>query len=225
MKRILLFDVESTSLSPNDGDCIELAAVVFSLEHMCVVKAYSTVLRTGKPNPIENINHIPGGVLDDGTAPAQAWASMETWSKSCDYVVGHYCEFDKQWVPQACSSLLAKQWIDTGNCTWPRQAKPGENLVALCLNHGVGVVDPHRALNDCLLLAMLLRRVHELGHDVQAILAQDLRPKAVFEAMVSYEDREQAKAAGFHWEDRKWTRRMAIEDAERLPFPVREVRA
>lgn len=72
MNRILLLDTETTSLSPDDGDCIELAAVVFSLEHMCVVKAYSTVLKTGNPNPIEHINHIPGGVLDDGTAPEAA---------------------------------------------------------------------------------------------------------------------------------------------------------
>lgn len=226
MNRILLLDVETTSLSPADGDCIELAVVLFSLDHMSVVKAYSTLLKTGKDNPIERINHIPGGALDSGTDPTQAWASANNWAHQCDYVVGHNCEFDKQWVPASCATLQSKTWIDTCNgCTWPKQSKPVENLVSLCLDHGIGIVDPHRALNDCMLLAMLLRRVHELGHDVRNILAQDLRPKAVFEALVPYERKDEAYAAGFHWDraTKQWTRKMAIEDTSALPFSVRRV--
>ena len=62
--------------------------------------------------------------------------------------------------------------------------------------------------------------------DLPRLFAQAVRPKGVFRASVSYEDRHLAKDSGFRWdsEARIWFRKMAIEDAGILPFPVVKIR-
>ena len=84
----------------------------------------------------------------------------------------------------------------------------------------------HRALADCLILARLFERVVELGHDVREMLRRGLEPKATYQAMVSYGDRELAKTAGFTWdgEAKRWTRRLAAEDVKGLPFRVVQIK-
>jgi hypothetical protein len=45
-------------------------------------------------------------------------------------------------------------------------------------------------------------------------------------ALVGYEGRESAKAAGFYWDrevPKAWARRMPIEDTDHLPFAVEVV--
>lgn len=63
--------------------------------------------------------------------------------------------------------------------------------------------------------------------ELPRILERAMRPQATYIAQVSYDDREKAKAAGFSWDGnaKTWSRRMAKEDAARLPFPTREVTA
>jgi len=61
--------------------------------------------------------------------------------------------------------------------------------------------------------------------DIQTMFAKALRPKAVFKALVSYEERELAKQAGFKWfpERKSWERKMTVEDARELAFPVKQI--
>jgi len=55
------------------------------------------------------------------------------------------------------------------------------------------------------------------------MIERGMRPKGTFVAMTSYAEREKAKAAGFGWDGKRWTRRMAIEEAEALPFKVEKI--
>lgn len=52
-----------------------------------------------------------------------------------------------------------------------------------------------------------------------------LRPKAWFKALVSYDNRELAKKAGFKWipELKSWVRKMAVDDTKELPFMVNPI--
>ena len=74
-------------------------------------------------------------------------------------------------------------------------------------------------------MARLFTRAKELGVDLSAMLARGLRPKATFVAMVPIEQKDLAKEAGFRWDPAKkqWKRMMAIEDAEALGFPVKQI--
>jgi hypothetical protein len=71
----------------------------------------------------------------------------------------------------------------------------------------------------------LFTRTKELGCDLVAMLRRGLRPKGRFVvAERGFDEARNAmvKAAGFTWDAgrREWSRTMAIEDAEALPFRV-----
>lgn len=223
MKLVLILDTETTGLDPHTDRAIEVAAVQYSLEEASVVQAYSQLI-AGGPNPAESINHIPSKALEWGDYAADVWERVSAMAKPCDAILAHNAAFDRRWVPSDFPNI---PWICTLNgITWPVQGD-GRNLVAIALAHGLGVVDPHRALADCLLIARLLTRCRELGTDLNAMLARGLRPQATFQALVSFDHKELAKAKGFQWDAsaRKWIREMAIEDAtpELLGFEVRRI--
>lgn len=222
MKTVLILDTETTGLAPESDRVIEVAAVRYSLAHRCVLESYASLIR-GDGNAAENVNHIPAAALAGGEAPHIAWQTVECMGARSDAVLAHNADFDRSFTPREVLANIP--WIDTcGAVDWPRQSKPGASLISLCLDHGLGVVDPHRALSDCLMLARLLARVAET-HDVNAILARGLRPRAMFQALVSYDDRALASDAGFRWkpETKQWLRRMAVEDAAQLGFRTKEI--
>ncbi len=98
---------------------------------------------------------------------------------------------------------------------WPLATRPGQSLVTLVLDHGLGVAHAHRAATDVDMLVRLFQRVAGMGHDVQHMLVRAQRPKATYMACVSYDDRRLASERGFHWnpERKQWLRRLFIEDA------------
>jgi DNA polymerase III subunit epsilon len=204
MRTVLIFDVETTGTDMNLDRVIEVGAVLWSVEHATHIAQFSTLL-AGEDNAAERVNGIPAGALRDGGTPDAVWARLDRWVERSDA------------IPWICSM---------NDIVWPRPTS-SRSLAAIALGHGLAVVDVHRALTDCRLLARLFERCVELGHDVRAMLTRALRPKGRYVALVSYDGRELAKAAGFRWssESRTWEREMASEDAERLPFPVRRIRA
>ena len=146
------------------------------------------------------------------------------------YVVAHNAAFDAQWFDDKRLPIIRGnnnqplQWLcSMADMTWPQQARPGESLINLALDHGIGVSSAHRALTDCQLLAELFSRLST--DELTDLITQSLRPKAVFKAEVSYDNRHLAKEAGFRWnpDHKVWTRRMAIEDVAHLPFPTTQL--
>jgi DNA polymerase-3 subunit epsilon len=229
MDQVLILDTETTGLSPETDRCIEVGAVRYSLTHHCVIESMSRLI-SAEGNAAERINHIPAAALKNvGIRTDATWEQVDRMAWHCDAILAHRAEFDQQWIPEAetgTPNLHLKPWICTKfGVRWPLQAEEGQSLIYLALEHGVAVADPHRALADCMLLARLLYRCHELGHDVQAMLARGLRPMATFQALVSFDDKDKAKDAGFRWDaaKRQWLRKMAIADAAELPFKTRQV--
>ncbi len=150
--------------------------------------------------------------------------------EASDLIAGHFVDFDRRflaaagWVEAKPESERPRPWLATEDMPWPR-SEPGVRLTEVALYHGVGVTQAHRALADCQLIAALFERMVELGHDLEAMFAHALRPKAIFQAEVSFADKDKAKAAGFRWnaQRKQWLRSMAIADAAQLGFPVREM--
>ena len=222
MDFVLIVDTETTGVDHHKDRCIEVAAVQYSLAHRCVVQCFSQLINAG-PNDAESINHIPSGALEWGDPADQVWQRVERMAHECDAILAHNASFDRRWVPAHVTGDIP--WICTYHgIEWPISGD-ARNLIAIALAHGLGVVDPHRALSDCMLIARLLHRCAELGHDVAEMLSQGLRPQAHFQALVTFDGKEAAKAKGFQWDakGRRWVRAMAIEDAtrEKLGFDVR----
>jgi len=218
MKTALLLDTETTGLSPADGArTIEVAVQLYDLVNACPIASFSSLIRS-ETNEAEAINRIPVAALRDARDADSVWRTVSAIAASADVIVAHRAEFDRQFVPASLRD--GKPWACSKfEIEWPL-AKTGEHLVHLALAHGIGIVSAHRALTDVDILSRLLTRVAELGHSLPTLVERALRPKVRVRAMVSYDDREMAKAAGFQWDgaSKLWTRTMFVDDVPKLSF-------
>lgn len=224
IRRALIVDTETTGLDPKDGaQMIELGAVLYSVENRGILSSCSTLFHVDQ-NPADNINGISLALSQEGSdlrGCRAAHSATLGFLDHADVIVSHNAEFDRKFVQFGRLPWLCTQ----RDFVWPRQSKHGQSLVALALAHGIGVGFAHRALVDCLVIAQLFDRVHLYGGDLQAMFAHAMRPKGTFQALVSYDDREKAKAEGFQWEPatKRWIRRMAIADVATLPFRCKRI--
>lgn len=231
MNSVLVFDCETDGLDPVANCVIEVGCVLWSVEHRTIIECFSALIYN-ESNAAEPFNAIPPDALGRGSVSREiAWEITAQSAQQADAVLAHQADFDRAFVEQqgqwndtreAAETLLSRPWICTiEDFVWPRDHLAGKSLVSIALAHGVAVTSAHRAINDCLLLSRLLER---LGGDVdlalEVALERALRPKARFIARTAYKDKDLVKLHGFHWNGTVWHRRMAIEDAEALPFEV-----
>jgi DNA polymerase-3 subunit epsilon len=233
MKNVLILDLETTGLDPHEDQVIEVGHVLWSVEHRTLVECFSSLVSAGS-NGAEPFNAIPVAA-STGCDRDLAWEVVANGARAADAVLAHQADFDRGFVEaepgkqsgsvlqlfETLEPLRSLPWICTiEDFLWPVQ-RPFHSLVHVALAHGVAVTSAHRAINDCLLLARLLER---LGDDVDVALdvalERALRPKARFIARTTYHEKDLVKASGFHWNGLVWSRRMAVEDAEALPFEV-----
>ncbi len=232
--RVLIIDTETTGLEASTGQVIEIGAIEYSVKHQTSIRQFSTLL-PAESNPAEHINRIKPKPLLEMTAElaAQGMSVITQMAQRVELVVAHNAEFDKKWFGlsgnghKMIPALLnfrgePLSWVCTcSDFNWPRQIRSGQSLIELAAAHDIGVFGTHRALTDCQLIAALFDRMENL----QAMFERALRPKALFKALVNYDEREQAKQAGFKWvpERKSWERRMAVEDIKELPFTVVQI--
>ena len=226
IENVVVIDTETTGLDPAEPDsvCIEVACVRYSIEYSSIIDVFSSIIEY-KHNAAEHINKIPNEILKFGGTSDYVWGEVQDIASMTDATLAHYADFDKMWVPKDMMPNFPI-WIDTCNdVDWPQSKNRGASLISICLEHGVAVVDPHRALNDCLLLCRLMTRVSELGWDLERNLLRSLRPSAMFSAEVSFDNNHLAKNLKFKWNPEKklWLKKMFLEETVDLPFKVRKI--
>lgn len=220
---ILILDTETTGTDEN-ATVIEVACILYSVTHAAPIRSFASLIRA-EENPAEHVNGIPAALLADSFPPDLVWPAVARMSLAAGAMVAYNAEFDRRFVADACVSTASRPWICAmDDLQWPR-ASESRSLVTLALAHGVGVASAHRAMTDCDILARLFTRAAEMGADLGAMLTRGMRPKARYQALVSYESNHLAKASGFRWDvaAKMWTRTMACEDAEGLSFKVRRI--
>lgn len=224
LRNVLILDTETGGLNPAVDPCIEVGCILYSVEHATPITSYSTLLGADS-NGAEAINGIPLAALRGCPVSKEAsWTNVLSMASFADAIVAHRAEFDRAFVPTVLRN--SKPWICSKfDLEWPKATRIGESLVPLALAHGLGVSHAHRALTDCDLISRLFTRVAEMGFFLEPFLERGLRPKGLFVALVSFEDKDLAKNASFQWEEstKRWMRTMAIEDAAKLPFRTVQV--
>jgi DNA polymerase-3 subunit epsilon len=220
-ERLLILDTETTALSPAQGDCIEVGAVLFHLPSRAVLQQISFLLPT-QANPAEAINGIPAAVTRLPQPLEAARSFFLAMVASADAVVAHNAAFDRQWFGHGDLPDLGLPWIcSMDDIRWPadRQLRPAPSVRDLALAYGVPVWAAHRALTDCLYLVHVFQRCPEL----EALLVAAREPRQLYRAHLSYAERHRAREAGFRWNEPlsgAWSRRLTLAEAEALPFPV-----
>lgn len=220
---VFIVDTETTGLSPADSKCIEVGGILFSIDDRAVLGQCSFLL-PAEENPVAHINGIRAELTRRPQAARSGMEYFYAMAKQADYVVAHNADFDKQWFGHGALPALTKQWICTmEDVDWPSVSRSRPAVTHLALAYGVPVWAAHRALTDCIYLAQVMEREPE----IEALLIQSLEPKRLYMAMVSYDDRQKAKDAGFRWDgdQRRWLRKLKESQASTLDFAVREVAA
>lgn len=227
--KVLIIDTETTGLDPADSDCIEVGAVLFDVNLRDSLGEVSVLVNRVIVNPAESINKIKPA-LTTAIARTTVDAGLDYLHQlvvEADAIVAHNVAFDRQWFKQEPLSTMQPfqelPWIcSMDDIEWPG-LKSRPSVQTLALAHGVPVWAAHRALTDCLYLAHVFRACENL----KELLVAAQAPKFLYHAMVSYDDRELAKQAGFRWNEphspRAWSRRMTEDQAGRLGFAVRKV--
>jgi DNA polymerase-3 subunit epsilon len=215
MRYVAIVDTETTGLDEK-AECVEAGCILFDVLYGVPVRSYASLIQCSH-NEAAHINRIQPGALADAPAAEMVWGSVARLCAKAEAFLAHRAEFDRRFVPLSVTASVSGQrpWICTKfDLDWP-DAGGNPHLVHIALSLGLGVATAHRALADCDLIARSLARMKETGHDLDAFLMRGLRPKSMFIAEVSYDDRDKAKAAGFQWDNvtRQWMRRMAKEDA------------
>jgi DNA polymerase III subunit epsilon len=221
MRRVTLLDVETTSLSPQDGRCIEVAVQVFDIQLACPIVSYSELIR-GDGNAAESVNGIPPAALLDANEPIRVWERVRGITAGSECFAAHRSEFDRQWVPE---DIRSQPWVCTKtDFQWP-SGRRGDHLVQLALSLGLGVASAHRAMADVDTMSRILTRVADMGGNLEELFRLALRPKKRYVAVrVPFEKNQMLKDHGFLWDSgsKVWYRHMPPEDTGKLPFLVME---
>jgi DNA polymerase-3 subunit epsilon len=217
-----ILDTETSGTDPAIHKTIEIAAMLYDIKLAQPIASYASLIR-GDSNEAEHVNGIPVELLAQAQDPDLVWRAVGWLLGPAQVVLAHKAEFDRQFVHESIRNTKPFVCSKT-DIQWPGRMR-GDSLVQLALALGLGVASAHRAMADVDTLARILTRVAERGANLEEIILRALRPKVLYFAVVSYDDRQIAKDHGFSWDVQKygknWYRFMPPEDTKELPFPVR----
>ena len=222
LRRVALLDTETTGLSPENSKCIEVAVTLYDLVLAAPIASFASLIRS-ETNEAFAVNRIPVEALKEAPDADTVWRRVLAIVGTADVFMAHRAEFDRGFTPEPLRS--SRPWSCSKFAVeWP-EGKGGDHLLHLALAHGVGVVHAHRAMSDVDTLSRLLTRVAERGVDLVRLVERSLRPRTKIRAMVSYDDREKARSAGFAWESstKVWWKEVFVEDAGTFPFPTQSM--
>lgn len=216
---VLILDTETTGLTPQDGTCIEVGAILFSVTHRSVISQLSFLMPC-LTNEAQHVNGIdPVLTMCSSGLLQKSLELFEDMVRHADAVVAHNAEFDRQWFGVGGLPAVELPWICTmSDMSWPG-VKSRTGLATLALAHGVPVWAAHRALTDCIYIAQVFERCD----DLQGKLNYALMPKVRYQALVGFAERQLAKDAGFAWDgnQKTWTKKLTEADLLGLPFAVK----
>jgi DNA polymerase III subunit epsilon len=225
-RRALIIDTETTGLDPKRDVIVEVAVCLYDLQLGTPIASFAALAR-GDSNAAEHINGIPVASLAEAFEQERLWVAVCDLMASSDVVLAHNASFDKSFVEASAGfkqtwDLSGKDpnhkqvpWVCTLNhVQWPGH-RSRNDLASLALSLGVPVIAAHRAMTDVDTLVRILTRTKELGVDLQKLIGDAMAPRVKVCAVVSFAEKDKAKAAGFTWEaDKKqWTKEARVGEA------------
>lgn len=231
----LIIDTETTGLDVKKDRVIELGAVVYDPHSHVMMSCQSNLVYEAGVNVSPEIEEITGINLTMLTKSAwtynQLCNSLDDLmaKKDITHIVAHNAtQFDLPILQSEFGRrnrvMMTLPIIDTYvDVPWPNSMK-NKSLKYLCADHGFLNPWSHRALPDCLALMHIISK-----YDYKKIEARAASPTVILEALVSYEDKDRAKMAGFQWNPshKQWTKTLKQieyeEIKDKLSFPIQQL--
>ena len=221
INNVLILDTETTGLDETKDEVIEIGGILFDIQSKSILSQVSFLLPVNS-NPAEHINQISAEVSNLSQPSLEAMNYFLKLVDHCDFIIAHNAEFDKKWFGKGKLPKLNKRWIcslEDINWSFKKNLKTKPSVSSLALAFGIPVWNLHRALSDCYYLSEVFKRCENL----EEIFLNALKPRYLYKALVSYEERSLAKNAGFRWNTNvqgAWTRKLSEEEATNLDFKV-----
>ncbi len=176
----IVFDVETTGLSPADGDrIIELAAA--RVRRGAIIDRYTTFVNPLRPlNPeAQKVNNISQDMVKDAPTSAEILPRvMVVAGSSC--LVAHNASFDIKFVSFELARAGRKLQETTPVLDTMKMSRSflphltNQRLGYIAQSLGVVVGTTHRALADVEILAAVMNRLFGLAPDYNVLTFQDL---------------------------------------------------
>ncbi len=208
IKRALVVDVETTGLSTEDDDVIQLAMLPFDYEvesgQILTVHKELAFEELREPAvPISEEAALVTGITADMVAGKSIdEAIVAAVVAEADLVIAHNAYFDRAMVERHWDCFAEKPWACTLNSVdWLREGFSAGKLDYLGMQFG-WFYDGHRALADCeACLALLAQTLPKSGRRVMAVvreagLQNDYLVRAVD---APYDLRDKLKQRGYRW--------------------------
>lgn len=224
---LTILDTETTGLDHEKNDVVEIGIVNFDTDENEIITSESILVCPKTFDDFEKtvpIHGIKKSLIDKhGIYFEEAVRKVKSYITPKTVMVAHNAEFDRGWFKKE-NEIFNLPWVCTKeDVKWPEHVS-NNHLISIAIAHGVAVISAHRALEDCLTIARLLKRVGE-NHDLNKMITLAMRPKGIFVANVSFAEKDLAKESGFKWiaEKKVWQKRMFLDDVDSLKFPVIKV--
>lgn len=222
---ILGLDLETSGLSPEKDQIIEIGAVLWETETNTPKKIFNELIYFDSldlPNEVQAITGISEEDLKTYGIPlSDALKILTEMVNQAEYLVGHNAvNFDALFLDQAYSSYqmpkLKKPWIDTMTDIPYSQEIKTRKLSYLAAEHGFINPFAHRALFDVLTTLKLLSH-----YDISEIVMIQQSPLVKVLAHVGYDDRDKARRIGFRWDpqQRHWFSEVKQAMIPRMDYP------
>lgn len=237
--RLLAFDIETTGFDLEKDRIIELGFALYDTKLKTILKTGGFLFnRSDFPKSSEQALRAHGiqeeVLLEFGVDPTPALfrflEHLLTWK--VDALVGHNSKnFDLPFLIKECAKesldprmLKYLDHIDTRIDLIFEREPDSRKLKYMAADAGFLQTEQHRAMFDAITCLKIL-----LKHDVEKVLAYSKIPFKTVEAVVSFDQRELAKARGYQWQpqQKKWTKTLketeVAAEREAAPFSIQEI--
>jgi DNA polymerase-3 subunit epsilon len=199
---ILGIDFETTGLDPKQDRIIEVGAVLWDWEAGAPLQLFSSIVDPERPIP-EEITKITG-ITDEligkyGQTEAKGLSDLRFLFGCADYAMAHNgTAFDKLFFDAAIERLgwinSTKTWLDTKTDIKYPEHITTRNLRHLASEHEFLNPFSHRAVFDVLTMLRVASQ-----YSLSEIIARANEPTLFVQALVSFNEKDLAKARGYYW--------------------------
>jgi DNA polymerase-3 subunit epsilon len=226
---LLGIDTETTGLKVATASIVEIGMVLWDTDLHSPVKLLGNLVDPGPDAAWEPGASESNGLSYEicakyGITEAAALKQVISWFDKADTVVAHNgFGFDfpllEHWAKRHNLPLPSKFRIDT-KCDLEISSRNSTRLIYMAADHGFLNPFSHRAVFDALTMLKILD-----CYNIDQVVETAKSPVLTIRALVSYNDREKAKARGYHWqaESKMWTMIVRERYLERERAAAREV--
>jgi DNA polymerase III subunit epsilon len=205
-------DIETTGLVADKDTILEIGLALWDVDskklHVCESMLITSDIKYSEES--EKVHGITDDmIMYSGLRLEDAILKLRWYCDNSEYFVAHNGNafdrlfLDKWFLKEADLSLAEKPWIDTmTDIPYPKHIKT-RKLDYLAMEHGFINPFPHRALFDTMTMLRILSQ-----YNIEEVLVLTKSPMIRVVALVSFDDKDKAKTAGYKWdaEKKQWYR-------------------